>query len=210
MTEEEKLARKTAKKEAKAKAKAEGKTLFQEFKRFITRGNVLDMSVGVIMGGAFNAIVTALTNILLSLATWAVPGGLKGLVTVLPALNNAQAGMNPAIGLTQSFNAADLHSLAKELATLNYGSDVADTVIEQTKSTILSKYTLHGTIYTYNMSAVIDWGSFINACISFLIIALTLFVIIRTFTILKNKRQAFEESIKANLKKEQVNEDKPE
>ena len=210
MTEEEKLARKTAKKEAKAKAKAEGKTLFQEFKKFITRGNVLDMSVGVIMGGAFNAIVTALTNILLSVATWAVPGGLKGLVTVLPALNNAQAGMNPAIGLTQSFKASDLHSLAKELATLNYGSDVADTVIEQTKSTILSKYTLHGTIYTYNMSAVIDWGSFINACIIFLIIALTLFIIIRTFTMLKNKRQAFEESLKASLKKEQVVEEKAE
>lgn len=38
---------------------------FGEFKKFITRGNVLDMAVGVIVGGAFTAIVTALsTNIL--------------------------------------------------------------------------------------------------------------------------------------------------
>ncbi|MBO5362981.1 MAG: MscL family protein, partial [Clostridia bacterium] len=30
---------------------------FAEFKKFITRGNVLDMSVGVIVGGAFTGIV---------------------------------------------------------------------------------------------------------------------------------------------------------
>ena len=35
---------------------------FGEFKKFITRGNVLDMAVGVIVGGAFTAIVTALSN----------------------------------------------------------------------------------------------------------------------------------------------------
>ena len=37
------------------------KGFFGEFKEFITRGNVLDMAVGVIIGGAFTAIVTALT-----------------------------------------------------------------------------------------------------------------------------------------------------
>ncbi|MCM1546069.1 MAG: large conductance mechanosensitive channel protein MscL [Clostridiales bacterium] len=35
---------------------------FQEFKAFISRGNIVDMAVGVIIGGAFSAIVTALTN----------------------------------------------------------------------------------------------------------------------------------------------------
>lgn len=35
---------------------------FKEFKAFIARGNVLDMAVGVIIGGAFSAIVTAFTN----------------------------------------------------------------------------------------------------------------------------------------------------
>ena len=38
------------------------KGFFGEFKEFITRGNVLDMAVGVIIGGAFTAIVTALTG----------------------------------------------------------------------------------------------------------------------------------------------------
>ncbi len=38
------------------------KGFFGEFKEFITRGNVMDMAVGVIIGGAFTAIVTALTG----------------------------------------------------------------------------------------------------------------------------------------------------
>ena len=33
--------------------------LWKEFKVFISRGNVLDMAVGVVIGGAFSAIVTA-------------------------------------------------------------------------------------------------------------------------------------------------------
>ena len=36
------------------------KKFFAEFKEFISRGNVLDLAVGVMIGGAFNAIVTAL------------------------------------------------------------------------------------------------------------------------------------------------------
>ena len=38
------------------------KKFFREFKQFITKGNVLDMAVGVIIGSAFSSIVTALTN----------------------------------------------------------------------------------------------------------------------------------------------------
>ena len=36
--------------------------VFSEFKAFISRGNILDLSVGVMMGAAFGKIVTALTN----------------------------------------------------------------------------------------------------------------------------------------------------
>ena len=36
--------------------------LFDEFKAFVMRGNVLDMAVGVIVGGAFGKIVTSLVN----------------------------------------------------------------------------------------------------------------------------------------------------
>ncbi len=46
---------------------------FKEFANFIKRGNVLDMAVGVIVGGAFTAIVTALSNgILKPLINWVI------------------------------------------------------------------------------------------------------------------------------------------
>ena len=38
------------------------KKFFEEFKAFAMRGNVLDMAVGVVVGGAFTAIVTALVD----------------------------------------------------------------------------------------------------------------------------------------------------
>ena len=173
---------------------------FKEFKAFISRGNVLDMAVGVVIGNAFGAIVTALVNILLSVCLWGVPGGLKGLVTVLPAANNVQKGMNASIGLGQKFAAGELQMLAERLAAANYpnldpAADTAawTTAVEGAKGTILGKYTLHGTTYTYNMSAVIDWGAFINAILSFLIIALVLFIIVRTANKAAAKRNEFRE-----------------
>lgn len=63
------------------------KKFFKEFKEFISRGNVLDMAVGIIVGGAFTAIVTALTNqILQPLINWMLAGtgvGLEAAVTML-------------------------------------------------------------------------------------------------------------------------------
>ena len=41
------------------------KKFFAEFKKFITRGNIVDMSVGVIVGGAFTALVNGLSNFVL-------------------------------------------------------------------------------------------------------------------------------------------------
>ena len=38
------------------------KKFFEEFKAFAMRGNVLDMAVGVVVGGAFTAIVTAMVD----------------------------------------------------------------------------------------------------------------------------------------------------
>ena len=38
------------------------KKFLAEFKEFISRGNVIDLAVGVIIGGAFSAIVTSLTD----------------------------------------------------------------------------------------------------------------------------------------------------
>ena len=54
------------------------KKFLQDFKKFALRGNVLDMAVGVIIGGAFTGIVTALTtnfiNPLLSVIMTGTPG----------------------------------------------------------------------------------------------------------------------------------------
>ena len=195
-----------------SKEKKEKGKLVKEFREFIARGNVLDMAVGVIIGGAFNAIVTALVSILMSIATWGIPGGIKGLVTVLPAANDLQKGMNETIGLGQKFNASDLQALGTKLAEQNYAAQIANdanyllnnpNLIESAKSTILSKYTLHGAVYTYNLSAVIDWGSFINAVLSFLIIALTLFVIVRVASKMAAKRA----QIKADIEKKLAGEE---
>ena len=38
------------------------KKFFNEFKQFIARGNVMDMAVGVIIGGAFSSIITSLID----------------------------------------------------------------------------------------------------------------------------------------------------
>lgn len=56
------------------------KKFFKEFKQFITKGNVLDMAVGVIIGSAFSSIVTALTNkILMPLINALLASGGNGL-----------------------------------------------------------------------------------------------------------------------------------
>lgn len=176
-----------------AKKKREKGKLWKEFKNFINKGNAFMLAVGVVIGGAFSAITNAFVNILLSVCTWAVPGGLKGLVTVLPALNDAQKGMDATRGLGQFFDASKLQELAKVEAIATYGEATVNetpTLIENVKATILSKYTLHGTTYTYNMSAVIDWGTLINAFISFIIIALVLFTIVKVAnTIAAKKKQ---------------------
>ncbi len=44
----------------------EKKSIMQEFKEFISRGNVIDMAVGVIIGGAFTAIVNSLVTDILT------------------------------------------------------------------------------------------------------------------------------------------------
>ena len=74
------------------------KQFFAEFKKFITRGNVLDMAVGVIVGGAFTAIVNGLSNFILKpLINWLIAvligeEGLSGAITMLsPAYDDAGA-----------------------------------------------------------------------------------------------------------------------
>ncbi len=74
----------------KNKEKKERGGFFKEFKKFITRGNVLDMAVGIIVGGAFTAIITALVNNILTPLLQMIPGtGKDGLGALQVVLRDA-------------------------------------------------------------------------------------------------------------------------
>ena len=170
-----------AKKEKKLTNK--GKGIFAEFKEFINRGNAFMLAVGVVIGGAFSAIVTAFVNILLSVATWPVPGGLKGLVSVLPAVTEAQKGAAFKVGEEtinlQSFTMAEANDRVIQFAAAQ-GKTLAleDADFIQWKNSLLGLYDQHGTTFTYKMPAVIDWGALLTAFISFIIIAVVLLIIV--------------------------------
>ena len=59
-------------------ADEEKKGLIQEFKEFIDKGNAMDMAVGVVIGGAFTAIVTALTDDIINPLITLLTGGAVG------------------------------------------------------------------------------------------------------------------------------------
>ena len=165
-----------------AKKEKKGPGLWAEFKEFINRGNAFMLAVGVVIGGAFGAIVNAFVNMLMSLATWPVPGGLAGLVTVLPALTEGQKGV---AGVGQSFAAADYNDVARAIGEkagatdpLVYGATVLN-----------GNYTKYGTNFYFNGSAIINWGALINAVISFIIIALVLFIIVKVMNAAARKRE---------------------
>lgn len=132
------------------------KKFFAEFKTFITRGNVLDMAVGVIVGGAFTGIVNGLSEFIL-----------KPIINWLIALIIGKNGLEGAV------------TILGEPALLEDGAiDLANSIY-------------------------IDWGAFISAIINFLLIAFTLFTIVR---IMNNVAKAHE---RAMLElEEEVNEKK--
>ncbi|MBF0579972.1 large conductance mechanosensitive channel protein MscL [Erysipelotrichaceae bacterium RD49] len=78
------------------------KKFFSEFKDFISRGNVMDMAVGIIMGTAFTAIVTSLVNDL-----------------IMPLVGFLCAGVNIA-NLSFTFGTAELKYGAFLQAVINF------------------------------------------------------------------------------------------
>lgn len=108
-----------------------GRGLIGEFKTFITRGNVLDLAVGIIVGGAFTAIVTSLVNDIL-----------------MPFIGVILGGVNFA-SLSITFKGAS-----------------------------------------------IGYGAFIQAVINFLLIALTVFVLIKTINSMTKKKEEKKEPAK--------------
>ena len=105
------------------------KKFFADFKKFITRGNVLDMAIGVIVGGAFSKIVTALTNKII-------------------------------------------------MPLINYLLSLGGTGLSSAYTFLKKAYDATGEVDLAN-SIYIDWGAFITAIIDFLLIAFTLFCIIK-------------------------------
>lgn len=73
------------------------KKFMEEFKTFISRGNVMDMAVGIIIGGAFTAIVTSLVEDII----------------------------NPILGLFGGMNFDKLHVKLLGEVTLNYGKFIS-------------------------------------------------------------------------------------
>ena len=133
------------------------------------------LAVGVVIGGAFSAIVNAFVNMLLNIATWPVPGGLKGLVTVLPALSDAQKGL-PDVG--QAFSKGDYDAVALKVGQAAGITDDGQALLYGTGK-LSANYTAHGGQFIFNGAAIIDWGTLITAFISFIIIAVVLFIIVK-------------------------------
>ncbi|MCD7808859.1 MAG: large-conductance mechanosensitive channel protein MscL [Erysipelotrichaceae bacterium] len=97
------------------------KKFFQDFKEFAMRGNVIDMAIGVIIGGAFSSIVSSLVN-----------------DVIMPVI-------------TLLTGAADFTSMSFVLKAATAESE----------------------------AIAINYGSFIQAVIDFLIIALVIFIMLR-------------------------------
>ncbi len=127
-----------------------------EFKAFITRGNVLDMAVGIIIGGAFTAIVTALTNQIL-----------------MPVINSVLFLITGGRGLENIYTYLHKAFVLNEAGVATAEIDLANSIY-------------------------IDWGAFLTAILNFILIALVLFLIVRTI----NKVRAKAEELKAKKEEE--------
>lgn len=137
------------------------KKFFQEFKKFISRGSVLDLAVGVIIGSAFTAIVNALVNnIFMPLISSITGNSLDNWVTIIPWATKVSAEQDPSKATGTLFN-------GKYYDTLNY----------------------------------INWGSFIQAIINFLLIALVLFTIVKIINTARDEGNKMKEKTIEKIKR---------
>lgn len=128
------------------------KKFWQDFKKFITRGNVVDMAVGVAVASAFTAIVTSVT---------------KGFISPLLAI------------ITDSSNLSELKHI--------YQPEVLDEAGEVIQPEI-----------------AFLWGEFLQKIIDFLIIALTLFLILRIVSAVASRAAKIRERAVELANKEEI------
>lgn len=95
--------RKERKKQMKKELKAKKDGFFKDFKKFITKGNVMDMAVGVVIGSAFSAIVNGLVKMIINPVIALMTGGvsLDGWKTVLKeeVVNDAGKVTTPEVAI---------------------------------------------------------------------------------------------------------------
>ena len=137
-------------------AEKEKKGFFKEFKEFISRGSVLDMAVGVVVGGAFTKIVNSLVQSILT-----------------PLINYVIFLI--CGGNTDTFTSLDIILIPAKL-------DEAGNVLKE--------------------ATVLQFSDLITAIINFLLIALTLFCIIRVINRVREETD--------DLKKKLANKDEEE
>lgn len=79
---------------------------FKDFSAFIMKGNVLDLAVGIIIGGAFNKIVSSLVNdVIMPVISLLTKGDIAGQFFVLKGEAGYQT--NPDTGLIEFYKDAD-------------------------------------------------------------------------------------------------------
>ena len=75
------------------------KKFFEEFKAFAMRGNVIDMAVGVVIGGAFGKITTSIVNDIIMPLISMITGGVdfsQWKIVLKEAVANAEGVIDPA------------------------------------------------------------------------------------------------------------------
>ena len=174
--------------------KNKGKGLWAEFKEFINRGNAFMLAVGVVIGGAFSAIVTAFVNVLLSVTTFWIPGGLKGLVFALPGLYDAQKGLFINGEYIQSFAKGDYDKIALAIGEAAGITDKGQALLYGSEK-LSANYTAHGAKFFFNGAAIVDLGALFTAIISFLAVALVLFIIVKIVSTAAQKKAELEEKM---------------
>ena len=162
-----------------AKKESKIKKLFADFKEFINKGNAFMLAVGVVIGGAFGAIVTAIVNILMSLCTAALPGGLAGFVTVIYTKTATGA-------------LAEVQKSFPDAKMVLYVDEYLD-IFKDNAAIGGSLYQRYGGKYILTTAPVLNWGALINATVSFIIIAIVLFIIVKVIAAAAAKRAALEE-----------------
>ena len=82
------------------------KKFFEEFKTFAMRGNVIDMAVGVVIGGAFGKITTSIVNDIIMPCISMITGGMdfsQWKIVLKEAVLNAEGVIDPATEVAITF-----------------------------------------------------------------------------------------------------------